>query len=577
MNSSLSSVIPPVVISPTINTYNDLPNEDNVITETLPRSSDQDQQSSIRQKEKLSPLPMANNNIIIQGRRYQNYNDRYRLPNDDMEMDRLLNNHLLVKYCFGSNYSAPITELLSAPRINTLFHTQRAKKTTKHKYLHSTIPVEHHPSGVVSLQHPTSHETSQHNDTTFTSSPEENMFIPKKQQEQSSSPPRGKFMDYLRKWTKLRKQKEPANSSATKKTRSASTGADQLQSTPLTKTNVADLSPIPHRRHYSESDTQQTNGKQRSSISTTSRLCTHYPDINICRVLDIACGNGVWILDMAHEFPNVEFYGFDISEVFPTSIRPKNAYFKLFDMNQGIPYPDSFFDFIRMHDVLTCFASNDIKFIILEIRRCLKPGGYVELRELDPTISNAGPITSKFTSLDSKIVKRLQDQYNVDLSWPLELNQHLQDHHLVDIHSQTVRLPFGHQPPTCPLLSSRPPEASLIRLTCWFWKDRCDAYQRLLLEAYNETEKELDQQMKCMLEEMMDRSSYCQYYMAWARKPLVDDYCYQQNNNDDEHQSRKNSHNTAQLSVSSSRSDLSSMTDEDIMDDIYDLTDGYID
>lgn len=31
-----------------------------------------------------------------------------------------------------------------------------------------------------------------------------------------------------------------------------------------------------------------------------------------------------------------------------------------------------------------------------EIKRLLKPGGYVELRDIDPMLNNMGPISSKF-------------------------------------------------------------------------------------------------------------------------------------------------------------------------------------
>jgi tRNA G46 methylase TrmB len=104
-------------------------------------------------------------------------------------------------------------------------------------------------------------------------------------------------------------------------------------------------------------------------------------------VLDVACGTGVWILEMAHEFPHAQFYGkekkksradhllthisgFDLSEIFPTAIRPNNTFFCLYDMNQGLPYPDCFFDFIHMKDVFACFPATATK-----VKRRKKKGG----------------------------------------------------------------------------------------------------------------------------------------------------------------------------------------------------------
>lgn len=42
-----------------------------------------------------------------------------------------------------------------------------------------------------------------------------------------------------------------------------------------------------------------------------------------------------------------------------------------------------------------------------EIRRCLKPGGYIELKELDFVIFDPGPITAKFTAAGKKKKKDL--------------------------------------------------------------------------------------------------------------------------------------------------------------------------
>jgi hypothetical protein len=51
--------------------------------------------STFEGEENPSPTqryPTAANNVYINGRRYQNYNSHYFFPNDETEMDRLLNN-----------------------------------------------------------------------------------------------------------------------------------------------------------------------------------------------------------------------------------------------------------------------------------------------------------------------------------------------------------------------------------------------------------------------------------------------------------------------------------------------------
>lgn len=137
------------------------------------------------------------------------------------------------------------------------------------------------------------------------------------------------------------------------------------------------------------------------------------------RVLDVACGSGVWVLEMATAFPHSEFYGIDFACLYPNTIKPANTYFNQGDIldPEGFPYPDEYFDYIHMRLVYNCFSILDLKvtrkkkapdltrllincyqFVLGEIYRVLKPGGYVELRDIDPIIKNPGPTADKFFS-----------------------------------------------------------------------------------------------------------------------------------------------------------------------------------
>lgn len=77
------------------------------------------------------------------------------------------------------------------------------------------------------------------------------------------------------------------------------------------------------------------------------------------RVLDIACGNGAWVLEMATEFPNSQFYGIDIVASYPTTVKPANTIFSQCDVLLGLPYPDEYFDYIHIRQVYTCFSEDD--------------------------------------------------------------------------------------------------------------------------------------------------------------------------------------------------------------------------
>lgn len=81
------------------------------------------------------------------------------------------------------------------------------------------------------------------------------------------------------------------------------------------------------------------------------------------RVLDIACGSGVWVLDMASTYPDSQFYGIDFACIFPNTIKPPNTTFHQGDLldPEGFPYPDEFFDYIHMRLVYNCFSPTDLK------------------------------------------------------------------------------------------------------------------------------------------------------------------------------------------------------------------------
>ncbi len=114
------------------------------------------------------------------------------------------------------------------------------------------------------------------------------------------------------------------------------------------------------------------------------------------RILDVGCGKGAWILDVAREYhPSNTYVGIDVLPIFPDeSLRLPNTGFIQCDFLYGIPFPDSTFDFVYERFVVySDLTDSQWKFLFSEMKRVLKPGGYLEIMEYHIGYDNPGPIT----------------------------------------------------------------------------------------------------------------------------------------------------------------------------------------
>ncbi|CAG8620839.1 612_t:CDS:2, partial [Ambispora leptoticha] len=92
------------------------------------------------------------------------------------------------------------------------------------------------------------------------------------------------------------------------------------------------------------------------------------------RVIDIGCGTGTWILDMARQYPRSYFIGVDISPIFPSEGLPVNVNFIECNLLDGLPFEDSYFDFIHQKFLVAAFTQSQWKEkVIPEFLRLTRP------------------------------------------------------------------------------------------------------------------------------------------------------------------------------------------------------------
>ncbi|RHZ78345.1 hypothetical protein Glove_166g23 [Diversispora epigaea] len=102
-------------------------------------------------------------------------------------------------------------------------------------------------------------------------------------------------------------------------------------------------------------------------------------------VLDVGCGPGTWVIDMASTFSSAIFIGLDISPMFPSDQKkPHNASFLQSNLLDGLPFPDNIFDFTHQSLIATALEESQWKDeAILELIRVTKPGGWIEFMEIE--------------------------------------------------------------------------------------------------------------------------------------------------------------------------------------------------
>nr|CAG8558016.1 7645_t:CDS:2 [Entrophospora candida] len=94
-------------------------------------------------------------------------------------------------------------------------------------------------------------------------------------------------------------------------------------------------------------------------------------------VIDIGCGPATWLMFMAEEFPKSLFVGIDIV-IDSKKELPTNLAIIEHNIFDGLPFPNDTFDFVRQKSMLGSLTTDQWPFVIDELIRITKPGGWIE-------------------------------------------------------------------------------------------------------------------------------------------------------------------------------------------------------
>jgi SAM-dependent methyltransferase len=126
------------------------------------------------------------------------------------------------------------------------------------------------------------------------------------------------------------------------------------------------------------------------------------------KILDVGCGTGIWVKDLARRFPRSTVVGIDPSDrFFPTSSIPSNCCFRVGDVLQRLPFLDDCFSFVHQRFLFTAIPAARWPQVLAELARVTTPGGWVEVMEMDEQMQHPGPLTSRLQASFSQVHRAL--------------------------------------------------------------------------------------------------------------------------------------------------------------------------
>lgn len=123
-------------------------------------------------------------------------------------------------------------------------------------------------------------------------------------------------------------------------------------------------------------------------------------------ILDVGCGTGRWVIEMARAFPQARVYGIDLEWSTPPQKLPPNVAFLQGDVLEGLPFSDHTFDYVHQRLLALGIPAKKWPFLLQELQRVTAPGGWIELFEGGDTFVNAGPALRLFIEWYRQACKR---------------------------------------------------------------------------------------------------------------------------------------------------------------------------
>jgi SAM-dependent methyltransferase len=113
----------------------------------------------------------------------------------------------------------------------------------------------------------------------------------------------------------------------------------------------------------------------------------------LAHVLDVGTGTGIWAAEMARLYPDAQVVGVDIGLGSFQADLPANCVLQFGNVLERLPFADETFDYTHQRFLVAAIPGARWPDVIQELVRVTRPGGWVELLEINNVFVNPGPET----------------------------------------------------------------------------------------------------------------------------------------------------------------------------------------
>ncbi|KAE8349166.1 S-adenosyl-L-methionine-dependent methyltransferase [Aspergillus coremiiformis] len=165
------------------------------------------------------------------------------------------------------------------------------------------------------------------------------------------------------------------------------------------------------------------------------------------RVLDCGYGTGSWAIEVAEQHPECEVTGVDIFPYIDPNDTPDNLWLQVDDLNCPFTFSPDHFDLVHSRLLATGINRDRWPSYIEDIKRVLKPGGWVQLIEIYFNIQSYSGLMDETHALrqwSSQLMGSLQEMKDPRVG--TKLANLLAAAGLENIRSEMIALPFSAWP-----------------------------------------------------------------------------------------------------------------------------------